>query len=264
LTVEQWLHKQFDRQADWVLVTGASSGIGLEYLKAFAGMGCRCLATSNDPAELEEARRAVRGTVETVTADLSTPDGVAGVLAAVGGRRVGVLVNNAGFGLKGPFLDHDPRRYADLVHLNALAPTLLARGLLPGMVGAGRGLVLHVASINACTPIAYNAVYTATKAYLLYYAYAVAHELRHTPLVFQVVLPGTTNTPFHVRQGATPSAMFMTPDVVVRRSLARVNSAINISNRVDRLLFPLVSALPYWLRVRVGTFFLKKRLKLTR
>jgi len=85
--------------------------------------------------------------------------------------------------------------------------------------------------------------------------------MRGTPIVFQIVLPGTTDTPFHKRQGAVPQAMFMAPDVVVKKSLQRIDRLLCVSNRFDRVLFPLVSVLPLWARTALGTYLLKRRLK---
>jgi short-subunit dehydrogenase len=267
MNIQQWIDASFDYSNDYALITGASSGIGYEYLKALSRAGCRCIATSNDAIQLKEACGSLRdesgATILEVVADLGTSEGIRDLTGYIENYSIGILVNNAGFGLKGSFLDHEPRRYSDLVLLNALAPTLISRQCIPQMLARARGLILHVASINAITPIAYNAVYTATKAYLLYYAYAVAHELQRSPLVFQIVLPGTTKTPFHERQGAVPKVMYMTPDVVVKRSLDNLHQALNISNKWDRLLYPVVSLLPLSLRVRVATYLLKRRLNLS-
>ncbi len=265
MTAQDWIERNFDRNMDYVLITGASSGIGYEYLRAFAKMGCKCIATSNDAEGLSTACSVVRSNhdveIEQFVADLCTLEGVQKFIQAIQEYRVGVLINNAGFGLKGEFCNHSLQKYMDIIILNSLAPTLICRTVLPRMIEVGRGLILHVASINACTPIAYNAVYTATKAFVLYYAYAIAYECRSSSLVFQVVLPGTTNTPFHERQGAVPQSMFMNPDIVVHRSLGRINSPINISNRLDRVLFPIFSWLPYSIKIRLATYMLKKRLK---
>ncbi len=265
MNVQQWLDKSWNKTC-FALITGASSGIGYEYLRALAAAGCNCIATSIDERELLAAARTVRDEfrveVIEVIADLSCESGVESLLGVCDQYEVAILVNNAGFGVKGEFVSHSAQLYTKLVFLNALAPTLICRHILPMMIRAERGLILHVASINAVTPIAYNAVYTATKAFLLYYSYAVAYECRNTQLLFQVVFPGTTNTPFHKRQGAVPHAMFMEPSVVVKRSLAHVDQLLSISNRLDRILFPIVSALPLWIRVRIGTALLKYRLKI--
>lgn len=265
MNARQWIAQSL--KPCTALITGASSGIGYQYLRSFAELGCECIATSIDESGLRKAaddvRRDFGAPVTEIVSDLTLESDRARLFRETEGRQIDVLVNNAGFGVKGEFLSHPPTVYQELVALNALAPTLLCRHYLPPMVTRQFGLVIHVASINAVTPIAYNAVYTATKAYLLYYAYAIAHELRETPVRFQVVLPGTTRTPFHDRQGAVPTAMFMEPDEVVRRSLARIDQLVSISNRADRFLFPFIAALPLWLRVRLGTYLLKQRLKLS-
>jgi short-subunit dehydrogenase len=266
VNARQWFLEQCNPVDSFALITGASSGIGLEYLNAFAAMGCKCIATSVDGSELAKAAQSVRQThgveVVEIVADLAQLEGVRHLLDTVSPYEIVAVVNNAGFGLKGEFLSHPSEAYEAIIFLNAMTPTLIARRLVPKMLAAGRGLVLHVASINAITPIAYNAVYTATKAYILYYAYAIAYELRHSPLIFQIVLPGTTKTPFHKRQGAVPQSMYMTPDVVVERSLSRIDRLLCISNKYDRILYPIVSVLPLPMRIRLATYLLKRRLKL--
>jgi len=167
-TINEWLETSFDRANDYALVTGASSGIGLEYLKALASLGCPCIATSENADELSRECSLLRKNspapiVECVS-DLSTAKGVENLLAGIEGLNVAILVNNAGIGIKGGFVEHDPGRYAALVALNSVAPTLICRQVLPDMIEKRRGLVILVASINAITPIAYNAVYTASKA----------------------------------------------------------------------------------------------------
>lgn len=264
MTINEWVNDSFDRAGDYALVTGASSGIGLEYLKALVALGCPCIATSENENELSREcsrlrQKALTPIVECVS-DLSSTAGVERLLTDIEGLNVAILINNAGIGIKGAFTEHPPDQYAGLVALNAVAPTLICRHVLPQMIEKRRGLVMHVASINAITPIAYNAVYTASKAYLLYYAYAVAYELRHTPIRFQIVLPGTTDTAFHKRQGAVPRAMFMSPDTVVRRSFQRIDRLLCVTNKLDRILFPLVLSLPLGLRTAIGTYLLKKRL----
>jgi short-subunit dehydrogenase len=266
VNIEAWIKKSFDLEKDSVLITGASSGIGYEYLKVFTAIGCKCIATSNESAELDACMQKLDSSsasrVRLVTGDLATSAGLCHLIESVKLDRIGVLVNCAGFGLKGGFADIDPQRYSEIIHLNSVAPTLLTRAVLPGMIEAARGLIVHVASVNAVTPVSYSAVYSATKAYILHYAYALAYELRSTPILSHIVLPGTTNTPFHVKQGAVPSSMCMQPNEVVKRSLSRVDAIIHVSNKLDRFLFPLVASLPYFLRIRFAAYLFKKRLKI--
>lgn len=152
------------------------------------------------------------------------------------GLSVTVLVNNAGFGLKGRFADIPTARYIDIVNVNALAQTLLSHAFLPAMEQRGACLHISVATINVISPIPFNAVYTASKFYVYAYALAIAQEYAGKGIHFQVLLPGTTDTPFHEKQGSKPSAMTMTPRAVVEKSLSNVKSEICIPNRSDLVL----------------------------
>jgi uncharacterized protein len=121
------------------------------------------VVTGRDEARLNEAaddiRRASGVNVETVVADLSTPSGVSALLDHVGGRPIEVLVNNAGFGSYGPFVEGDPDREADEVAVDVGAVITLARAFLPGMLARGSGGILNVASTIAFQPAPYQAVY---------------------------------------------------------------------------------------------------------
>lgn len=266
MNLEEWFKSNCDMESDYALITGASSGIGYEYLKKYSSIGFKCIATSIDQEELSEVVNKVQketgNEIVQIVADLSNRHGIEKLVSETQKYNIASLVNNAGFGLKGPFLSHSADVYESLINLNTLAPTLNSLSIIPGMVAKKRGLVIHVASINACTPIAYNSVYTATKAYLLYYSYAVSYELKNSGILFQTVLPGTTKTPFHERQGAVPQSMYMEPDLVVKRSTDNISKLLSISNRMDRLLFPIISAIPMSWSVRIGTYLLKKRLKI--
>lgn len=266
MNLAQWTDKYFDRQRDWALITGASSGIGHEYLKAISSLGIQCVATSNNREELTRVCSALhdegRPAILPIVADLANPKGRSELLNTIREMPIRLLVSNAGIGVKGLFVNNHAEDLEHVVGVNALAPIMLLRSVLPDMVANRRGLVIQVASINACSPIAYNAVYTGTKVCCLYVLYAIQYENRHSGVTFQICLPGTTNTPFHSRQGATPTALFMEPDEVVRRSLSRVDSLISISNRVDAMMYPFIMAMPLWLRLRIATFLLKRRLKL--
>jgi short-subunit dehydrogenase len=241
------------RDGGWALVTGASSGIGRAYAEDLARRGIDVLLVADDATGLADAAADIAArtgaTCDTYVADLADRDSVARLTAWIADRRVDVLVNNAGVGAKGRFCGQPGESYAELLDVDAVAPVLLTRAVLPAMVERGRGIVVHVASINALAPMPGSAVYSAAKTFLLSYATAVWFEYRDSGVVFQTLLPGTTATDFHRRQGTRLPAWAMRPEDVVASSVEALGRApTHVPGRVNRVLRVLGAALPLELR----------------
>jgi uncharacterized protein len=187
------------------LVTGASSGIGLELARQFAEHGFDLIITAEDELAAAEASLAGNGAeVRAVTADLSSHDGVEGLWAAVtaGGRPLDAVALNAGIGVNGDFtrdipLEDDLR----LIAVNVTAVVHLAKRLLPPMVERGQGRVLITSSVAATMPGPYYATYAASKAFLQSFAQAVRFELKDTGVTVTALQPGPTDTEFFDRAG---------------------------------------------------------------
>ena len=183
------------------LITGASSGIGLELARVFAAHGADVVLVARQEdklralaAELQRAR--VRADV--IAADLTAPGAAAALFASVQslGLDVDVLVNNAGFGLYGPFVESPLETDVSMIQLNVLAATELTRRFLPPMVARGHGRIVNVASTAAFFPGPLMAVYYATKAYLLSFSEAIANELQGTGVTVTAICPGATQSGF--------------------------------------------------------------------
>ena len=184
------------------LVTGASSGIGLELARQFAAGGHDLIVTAED-AELAGAAAALRGTgvkVDAVQADLRTPRGVELVQAAVleAGRQLDAAALNAGVGLGGAFVDEDLDAVLGMLDLNVRSTVHLARVLLPAMVQRGKGRVLITSSVASTMPGPYQAVYNATKSFLQSFAEGLQGEL-HGDVTVTSLMPGPTDTDFFPR-----------------------------------------------------------------
>ena len=194
-------------QDRWAVVTGASSGLGRGLAARLADRGMSLVLTGRNEARLDEAahqirRAAPRVKVETVAADLSTRSGVSALLDHVGDRPIEVLVNNAGFGSYGPFAEADPEREADEVAVDVSAVITLARAFLPGMLARGSGGILNVASTIAFQPAPYQAVYGASKAFVLSFSQALWAEARAAGVAVTALCPGPTRTGFVDALGA--------------------------------------------------------------
>jgi short-subunit dehydrogenase/uncharacterized protein YndB with AHSA1/START domain len=198
---------QIHYQGLWAVVTGASSGLGRGLAARLADRGMSLVLTGRNEARLDEAahqirRAAPRVRVETVAADLSTRSGVSALLAHVGDRPIEVLVNNAGFGSYGRFAEADPDREAGEVAVDVSAVVTLARAFLPGMLARGSGGILNVASTIAFQPAPYQAVYGASKAFVLSFSQALWAEARAAGVAVTALCPGPTRTGFVDALGA--------------------------------------------------------------
>jgi short-subunit dehydrogenase/uncharacterized protein YndB with AHSA1/START domain len=194
-------------QDRWAVVTGASSGLGRGIAARLADRGMSLVLTGRNEARLSETgdqirRAAPRVKVEIVAADLSTRAGVSALLDHVGHRPIEVLVNNAGFGSYGPFAEADPDREADEVAVDVSAVIALTRALLPGMIARGSGGILNVASTIAFQPAPYQAVYGASKAFVLSFSQALWAEAHAAGVVVTALCPGPTRTGFVDALGA--------------------------------------------------------------
>lgn len=195
-------------EVEWALVTGASGGIGaaLAVQAARAGYGVILSARSEDRLRVQAGKleRAYNVPVLALPADLSRP-AEAGRLwqAAVEGRRISILVNNAGLGHFGPFADTEGwRREDESLAVNLLALTMLMKLAVPTMLAAGQGRILNVASTAAFQPGPHLAVYSATKSYVLSLSEAVAEELSGSGVTVTALCPGATETGFFAADAA--------------------------------------------------------------
>jgi uncharacterized protein len=225
------------------LITGASSGIGAELARGLAerGHGVTLVARREERLreladELVEAH-GVRADV--ITADVSSPRGRERLQAAVAEREVDVevLVNNAGFGSGGAFVELDGERETSMVRTNVEAVVALSHAFLPGMVERERGAVLNVASLIAFQPVPYQATYGASKAFVLSFTDALHEELRGTGVAATAVCPGPVRTEFGEMGGfggadeRIPGALWLSAAKVARDALAAVE-------RGDRITVP--------------------------
>ncbi len=174
------------------LVTGASSGIGLELARILAADHDVVLAARS--ADKLEALAAELGSARVIAVDLADPAGTRKLVSEL--ADVDVLVNNAGFADWGLFADASETKLDEMVELNVGALTHLTRAYLPGMLARGTGKVLNLASTAAFQPGPLMAVYYATKAYVLSFSEALAEETRGTGVTVTALCPGPTASGF--------------------------------------------------------------------
>ncbi len=212
-----------------VLITGPTTGIGRDLAELFAAEGANLILVSRDVQKLNavkselEGKSGIRALV--IPSDLSQAGASQQLIAAVGrsGLEVDVLVNNAGYGVYGKFLDEPIEAQAGMIELHVSAPTRLAHAFLPGMVSRKRGGVLNISSTGGFQPVAIENVYCSTKAYLTHFTEALAEELAGSGVTVTCVCPGPTQTPFfsnpHMKTRAPAKLTRMTSIDVARRAL---------------------------------------------
>lgn len=190
------------------LITGSSGGIGEEFALQFASRQVNLVLVARRADKLAELRSKLLALhpgieVDVVSADLSVPGSAAELASTVSGlgRRIDVLVNNAGIGLHGDFVGQEVSANAGQIQLNCTTLVELTALFLPAMTQAGHGLVLNVASTAAFQPIPGMAVYGATKAFVLSFTEALWQETKGTGVRVLALCPGATETEFFARTG---------------------------------------------------------------
>ena len=187
------------------VVTGASSGIGLELAKIAAMEGYDLVISANEP-EIEDAAgelKAHGGSVEAVQADLATTEGVNRLVEAIRNSRgqIELLMANAGCGLGHGFLDQDLARIRHVIDTNVTGTMELIHAVGNMMRQQGHGKILITGSIAGFMPGTFQAVYNGTKAYLNSFSFALRNELKDTGVSVTCLMPGATETKFFERAG---------------------------------------------------------------
>ncbi len=209
------------------LITGASSGIGLEMSYRFAEDGYQMVLVSRNRNTLEQISMEIgqkyHVPVHVIDADLINYDAPQEVYERVTalGVHIDVLVNNAGFGLYGPFLDNDRLEELQMIDLNIRALTNFTKLFLPHMIKQRSGGIINVASTAAFQPGPLFAVYSATKAYVLSFTEALANEMQGTGITVTAFCPGPTATAFMDRSNLKVSKL-------LRMGLMDVKKAVDI------------------------------------
>ncbi len=185
----------------FAIVTGASSGIGLELALLCAREGFDLLIAADRPEIYETADqcRELRADVTVVEADLAKIEGVDQLWTAVSGRQVDALFANAGHGLGHAFLDQDFASVRHVVDTNITGTIYLAQLAGRSMRSRGRGRILFTGSIAGFTPGTYHAVYNGTKAFIDSFSFALRAELKDAGVTVTCLMPGATDTDFFER-----------------------------------------------------------------
>ncbi len=211
----------------WVLLTGASSGIGWELAKIFAERGYSLVLVARREGELQrlaqELRRDHGVEIRVLPKDLERSEAPDEIFDELKKQKIeiDVLVNNAGFGLHGYFHEQDPQKILALLQVNVVALTRLTRLFLEPMLQRAGGQILNVASTAAFQPGPLMAVYYASKAYVLHFSEALDKELSGTGVRVSTLCPGPTESEFQQRAGMENVALFQVNHVMDSATVAR-------------------------------------------
>jgi uncharacterized protein len=254
------------------LITGASSGIGWELAKLLAEDRYDLVLVARRGKKLEELGRDLKTAfgvqVRVIAKDLTDPNGPSEVFTELqqAGLSINVLVNNAGFGVYGPFARTDRGKELEMIQVNIATLTDLTKLLLPAMLEAHDGRILNLASTAAFQPGPLMAVYYATKAYVLSFSEALANELAGSGVTVTALCPGPTETNFQKQAGLEETRLFQSPLVTDARSVARAGydglkkgKRIVIPGLGNRLLVQTERFTPRWLVTAIARKIQEKR-----
>lgn len=253
------------------VVTGASSGIGEVFAQRLAAQGYDLLLVARRKDRLENLARTLAEKyqirAEGFPADLSKGEGLRSVEDRIAAAdRLTLLVNNAGFGIRGLFQESDLERQEEMHRLHVIATMRLTHAALRGMMARGRGAIVNVSSVAAYSQSPWNTTYSATKTWMNSFTESLAVELRTlgSPVRLQALCPGFTVTEFHDVMGVSrtivPKGWWMTSEEVVDESLRGLerNKLIVIPGWRYRVYVFLLAFIPDSLRRSLTVAFARR------
>ncbi len=244
------------------LITGATAGIGAAFARRLADDGHDLVLVARDGKRLEERAQELRRRhgvrVQVLAADLSTEEGIAAVESRLADRAepVDVLVNNAGFGNRGAFLDAPVAEELTMLKVHCEAVLRLTYAAAEAMRERGRGFVVNVASVAAFLP---RGTYAASKAWVVRFTQGAARELAGTGVRLMALCPGFVRTEFHQRAGMDASGIpdwaWLDGDKVVAAALRdlAVGKVVSVPDVRYKAVVGLAKAVPSGVFARVST-----------
>jgi short-subunit dehydrogenase len=230
------------KQQTTALITGGSTGIGLDLAREFAAHGHNLVVVARNRDRLDQAAGALEGKygvkVTAIPSDLSVDGSAQRLYDAVVGEAIQVdyLVNNAGFGLGGEFADTDLERELDMIQLNVAAVVHMTKLFMQPMLRRKKGRIMNVASTAAFQPGPLMSVYYASKAFVLSFSEAIAEELRDTGVTMTCLCPGPTETEFAEVAGIRSTRLFT--QMGVKDSAAVARAGYRAMMRGERISIP--------------------------
>ncbi len=189
---------KIEKLQGFAVITGGTSGIGLELVKLAATDGCCILIAADRDLQTGEdaARRAGARTVEVLHADLSTSEGLDKLMETIGDRQVDILMANAAEGQGGRWLDQSWSQIESIINANITYTAKLVHIIAGRMRKVGGGRILVTGSIVGHIPGTFNLTYNSTKSFIDYFCFGLRDELQNTNVFITCLMPGATDTEF--------------------------------------------------------------------
>lgn len=236
------------------LITGATGGLGKEFVKLFAEAGNNVILVGRNPKKLatvkDNTEKNYHVQAATIAVDFSEINAAEQIYAQVQqlGLSVDYLVNNAGLGGQGAFIDRTMEQDESMMRVNMLVPTKLMKLFIPDFVKRGSGRVLNVSSSAALIPGPLQAEYYATKAYVTSLSNAIAYEVKDAGVTVTTLMPGAIDTGFAQAGGLTQTKMFAngaSPVTVAKEGFRAMNAGkLNVFAGLSIFQRPFVGLMP--------------------
>jgi uncharacterized protein len=240
-----------DRYGPVALVTGASSGIGRSFAELLAAKGLDLVVVARRSQRLDELARRLQtahGVKVTVhQSDLVHPASAQSIVDATSSLDVGLLISNAGFGLKGPYDEGNAQAMADMLMVNCHAPMLLARGFIPRLRARRKGGIIFTSSVEGLIGVPFSAAYAATKGFLNSLGEGLWGELTPEGIHVLTLCPGATDTEAPGLQGIDTKTLadVMAPEEVAARTLDNIaNGPVYVASDHYKASFERLLAMP--------------------
>ncbi len=253
------------------LITGASSGIGLEFAKLLAKENYNLVIISQNESNLEAAKMLLLRAnanlkIWSITKDLSFPHSAEEIydFTVKNAIKIDVLINNAGIQVYGPFHTVDLDATLRLIHINLIALTKLTRLFMKDMVKRGTGKILNVGSTGSFQPVPLNAAYCASKAFVLYLSEGIAEELKGTGVTITTLCPGATKSQFAIKSNIENIKLFsgrlLAPSVVASAGYKALlkGKRIVVVGLLNMITVALIRFLPSPLVTKLGMKLMQK------
>lgn len=254
-----------------VLITGASSGIGLELSRLFSRNGYNLVMISQNKGNLEKAKEMIyrennKVEIITVAEDLSKPSTPQEIFdfTQQNSIQVDILVNNAGIQVYGNFHATNIEHTLQMMDVNMVAMTKLTRLYVDGMIERGSGKILNVASTGAFQPCPLNAAYCATKAFILYLSEAMGEELKGAGVTITTLCPGATKTNFAKRANIEDIKLFK-GNLMEPRKVAAIgykalmkNKSVVVTGLSNKFVAESIRFIPRSMVLKLGMNLMKK------
>lgn len=246
------LRKDFaHKYGPWALVTGASSGIGEQFARLLAAEGLNVVLVARRGDRLKvltEELRVQHGiAAEFLPLDLSDPNFIEPLLKLCEDKDIGLVISNAGFGLKGLHHEIPLDKLSAMLDVNCRATLMITHTFAPTLIERGRGGIILTSSMEGFFGVPWSAAYSATKAFVLSLGEALWSELRRHNTDVLVLAPGSTDTETHIAQGIAREDLpgLKSPQEVARLGLEQLGKRpVYVSGFLNRQLIRVFSRLP--------------------